>query len=216
VVDQDESAGRATADELGADFFPADVTKEADVRAMIGHAERELGGLDILVNNAGGYEQPVFPDAPLEHWAQTLELNLIAVMLVIHYAMPAMRGRGGAIVNVASSAGLGHAPHPGPEYAVAKAGVIRLTETLAPLDERGVRVNCVCPHTVATENVLATIAQLEGEGAELPPPLRGELIEPEEIADAIAELVRNDDLAGRVMVCWGGKLPRLLTTEQAM
>jgi NAD(P)-dependent dehydrogenase (short-subunit alcohol dehydrogenase family) len=215
VVDQDESAGRTTADELEAGFLRADVTKEADVRAMIGHAERELGALDILANNAGGYEQPVFPDAPLEHWSRTLELNLIAVMLGIHYAVPAMAGRGGAIVNVASSAGLGLAPHPGPEYAAAKAGVIRLTAALAPLAERRVRVNCVCPHTVATEKVLATIARLEPEGAELPPPLRGELIEPEEISDAVAELIRNDDLAGRVMVCWGGKLRRLLPNEEA-
>jgi NAD(P)-dependent dehydrogenase (short-subunit alcohol dehydrogenase family) len=214
VVDRDEPEGRAAADEFGADFFSADVTKEADVQAMIGYAERRLGRLDILVNNAGGYDDPVFPLAPLEHWTRTLELNLIAVMLGIHYALPAMAG-GGAIVNVASSAGLGLAPHPGPEYAAAKAGVIRLTAALAPLADRRVRVNCVCPHTVATETVLATIAEAEARGAELPAPLRDELIEPGEIADAVVELVRDDDLAGRVMVCWGGKPRRLLPNEGA-
>jgi NAD(P)-dependent dehydrogenase (short-subunit alcohol dehydrogenase family) len=215
IVDRDEPQGRAAADELGAGFFSADVTKEADVQAMIGHAERRLGALDILVNNAGGYDQPVLPDAPVQHWSRTLELNLMAVMLGIHYALPAMAGRGGAIVNVASSAGLGLAPHPGPEYAAAKAGVIRLTAALAPLSDRRVRVNCVCPHTVATETVLATIAGLEATGAELPPSLRDELIEPEEAADAVVELVRDNDLAGRVMVCWGGKQRRLLPNEGA-
>jgi NAD(P)-dependent dehydrogenase (short-subunit alcohol dehydrogenase family) len=213
LVDRDDAEGRTAADDLGAGFFFADVTKEEDVQAMIGHAEREFGGLDMLINNAGGYDEPVFPDAPLEHWSRTLELNLIAVMLGIHYALPAMAARGGAIVNVASSAGLGLAPHAGPEYAAAKAGVIRLTAALAPLADRGVRINCICPHTVATETVLATIAELESAAAELPPPLRDDLIEPEEIADAVVELIRGDDLAGRVMVCWGGRPRRLLPNE---
>jgi len=213
VVDRDEAEGRAAADQLEAGFLAADVTREADVRAMIGHAERELGGLDILVNNAGGYEQPVFPDAPVDHWSRTLELNLGAAMLSIHYAVPAMTARGGAIINIASSAGLGLGPHPGPEYAAAKAAIIRLTAALAPLAERGLRVNCVCPHTVATEKVRETIARLEAEGTQLPAPLQGELIEAEEIANGVAELVRDDSLAGRVMLCWGGKAGRLLPSE---
>jgi NAD(P)-dependent dehydrogenase (short-subunit alcohol dehydrogenase family) len=195
-------------------FIAADVTREDDVRRMIEDAVDRFGGLDILVNNAGGYETPVFPDAPVEHWSRTLDLNLRAVMLGIHYAVEPMAGRGGgAIVNIASSAGLGFAPHPGPEYAVAKAGVMRLTACLAPLAERGIRVNCVTPHTVATPAVRQTIAELQAEGRELPWDLVGTLIEPEEIADAVVELIRDETLAGRIMVCHGGEPPRLLPTE---
>jgi NAD(P)-dependent dehydrogenase (short-subunit alcohol dehydrogenase family) len=199
----------------GVAFVQTDVTREDDVEQMIAAAERRFGGLDILVNNAGGYREPLFPDAPIEHWTRNLDLNLRSVMLGIHFAVESMAKRGGgAIVNVASTAGLSFAPHPGPEYAVAKAGVMRLTACLAPLAERGMRVNCVCPHTVATAAVREEIAQLRREGRELPPALAGVLLEPEEVAAAVAELIENETLAGGIMLCVGGERPRLLSTEQ--
>ena len=203
IVDVDEPEGAA--------FFRADVTREGDVEQMIAEAERRFGGLDILVNNVGNYEEPVFPDAPIEHWTRNLDLNLRSVMLGIHFAVQAMAKRGGgAIVSVASSAGLGFAPHPGPEYATAKAGVMRLTACLAPLAERGIRVNCVCPHTVATEAVRETIERLQREARPLTWDLEGVLLEPEEVAAAVVELIQDETLAGRIMVCRGGEPPRLL------
>jgi NAD(P)-dependent dehydrogenase (short-subunit alcohol dehydrogenase family) len=215
VADVDEAEGAAVADEIvraggEAAFVPADVTAEPEVRELVAACERTYGGLAVLVNNAGGYEEPVFPDAPVEHWTRTLELNLRAVMLGIHYALPAMRRRGGAIVNVASSAGLGLGPHPSPEYAAAKAAVMRLTASLAPLADDGIRVNCICPHTVATAAVLETIADLRARDEELPPPLRIKLIPPDDLAEGVVRLVRDDTLAGRVLVYRGGEEPRLL------
>jgi NAD(P)-dependent dehydrogenase (short-subunit alcohol dehydrogenase family) len=204
VVDLETPEGAAA-------FFKADVTREADVEQMIAEAERRFGGLDILVNNVGNYEEPVFPDTPIEHWTRTLDLNLRSVMLGIHFAVPSMAKRGsGAIVSIASTAGLGFAPHPGPEYAAAKAGVMRLTACLAPAAERGIRVNCVCPHTVATAAVRETIDQLQRERRPLPWDLEGVLLEPEEVAAAVAELIQDETLAGRIMVCRGGEPPQLL------
>ena len=136
-------------------FVRVDVTAVDEVRRMISFAETTFGGVDVLVNNAGGTPDPHFPEAPLEHWSRVLDLNLRGPMLAIQHALPAMRRRGGgAIVNVSSIAGLGYMPHDSPEYSAAKAGLIRLTATLAPLAARDrVRVNCVVPNWIATEEV---------------------------------------------------------------
>jgi NAD(P)-dependent dehydrogenase (short-subunit alcohol dehydrogenase family) len=218
VNDIDDATGPETVSEIArrdgtASFARGDVTSPADVEAMVAHAET-LGGVDILVNNAGGFPYPVFPDAPLEHWSQSLDLNLRSAMVATHFAVRAMESRGGgAIVNIASSAGLGLAPHPAPEYAVAKAGIMRLTACLAPLAERGIRVNCVCPHTVGTPAVRGRIAELKADGEELPLPLQDVLLEPEEVADVVLELIEDEAMAGRVVALVGGQEPQLLAAE---
>jgi NAD(P)-dependent dehydrogenase (short-subunit alcohol dehydrogenase family) len=223
VADVDAAAANETVAEISAgggrsSGAVVDVTDPSGAEAMIRHAEAAFGGLDVLVNNAGGYDEPMFPDAPVEHWSRTLDLNLRAVMLGIHFALPALERRGGgAIVNVASSAGLGVGPYEGaPEYAAAKAAVIRLTGALGSLAERRVRVTCVCPHTVATPAVLAAIAELSDQGRELPQALRDVPLAPEEVADAVVELARDETLAGRVLLLAGGKRPRLLAPEERL
>jgi NAD(P)-dependent dehydrogenase (short-subunit alcohol dehydrogenase family) len=171
-------------------------------------AGRTFGRLDILVNNAGWTDEPYFPAGSPAHWGATLDLNLRGPMLATQLATQAMGNTGGgAVVNISSVAGLGYRPHDSPEYAAAKAGLIRLTATLAPLRDRvNVRVNCVVPDWIATDHVKATIAKMTPEERARVPE---RLTEPEEIADAVVELIRNDDLAGRVMVCWCGE-PRQL------
>ena len=217
VNDIDEATGSQTSADIidaggGASFAQADVTQDAELEAAFAHVESAFGGLDILVNNAGGFPYPVFLEAPLEHWSGSFDLNLRSAMVAIHFAVPAMERRGGgAIVNIASSAGLGLAPHPAPEYAVAKAGMMRLTACLAPLAERGLRVNCVCPHTVGTPAVRQRIAELQADGEELPGPLQDILLEPEEVADAVVDFVTDESLAGRILVLAGGRQPELLS-----
>jgi NAD(P)-dependent dehydrogenase (short-subunit alcohol dehydrogenase family) len=215
AVDIDAEAAEAIAADIGGDsaFHVADVTSEADVAEMIERAGPSLG---VVVNNAGGYSSPVFPDASVEHWSRALELNLRSVMLVTHYAVRVLEPHGGAIVNIASSAGLGLAPYGAPEYAAAKAAVMRLTASLASLSDRGIHVTCICPHTVATPAVLDRIAELDARGEERSPDLRGQLIAVDEVVDAVMGTVRDDTLAGRVLVLQGGRPPRLLPNNDPL
>jgi NAD(P)-dependent dehydrogenase (short-subunit alcohol dehydrogenase family) len=205
-----ETVARIEAHDGRAASVRADVTREDDVRAMVEFAEETFGGLDILVNNAGATPEPHFPAAPTEHWSRYLELNLRAPMLATQAALePITRRGGGAIVNISSAAGIGFRPHSSPEYAAAKAGLIRLTATLAPLAESAnVRVNCVVPHWIGTGEVFEEIAQMTPEErAEVP----GELTPPEEIAEVVARFIEDDSHAGRVLIVRNGEPEELVS-----
>jgi 3-oxoacyl-[acyl-carrier protein] reductase len=192
VADVDHDEGSKAAEELGGRFVHADVLEDDDLRALIAAAE----GLEILVNNAGGAPAPYYPEAPVEHWSRTLDLNLRSTMVATQLALEAMTA-GGAIVNVSSIAGHGLGPHQAPEYAAAKAGLMRLAGALSGLAETtGVRVSCVCPDWVDTPAVRRSLASMTAEERDEVPPL----VPAEEIAGLVLDLVRDETSAGRVVV----------------
>jgi NAD(P)-dependent dehydrogenase (short-subunit alcohol dehydrogenase family) len=205
VSDVDEDAGVDTVREIRsqgerAAFILADVASEADVSGMVAFAEEEFGGLDVLVNNAGGAEEPYFPEGDPTHWGRAIDLNLRGTMLSIHFGVRAMKKRGGgAVVNISSMGGVGFQPYDIPEYGAAKAGVMRLTASLATLEERsGIRVNCICPGWVDTPASRRTRARMTPrEREELAPPV---ILAPEEIAGAIVMFIEDESMAGRVMI----------------
>src|SRR5580765_2527168 len=185
--------GRAIADRLrseGATVIvadvsepePVDMSSAEDVRRLFERLDR----LDILVNNAGGV---------LETWQRTIDVNLSGLVLATQLALDAMKGDG-VIVNVSSVAAFGLEPYDAPDYAAAKAAVVRLTASLAKRD--GVRVNCICPDWVDTPAVQQSLAELtDDERAQVPP-----LVPAEEIAVIALDLIRDDSAAGHIVVRW--------------
>lgn len=154
IADIDDERGQAVALELGgqAVYSHTDVTREADVKAVLDLAVNSFGRLDCIYNNAGaaGTFAPI-QDIPVEAFDRTIALLLRAAFISIKYASPVMKAqRSGSIINTASVAGFrtGDSDH---SYAAAKAGIIHLTRTAAmELGESNVRVNCISPGFVVT------------------------------------------------------------------
>ena len=223
VADIDEDGGRETVRQIEAEggrtaFVRADVASEAEVRAMVAFAEESFGGLDILVNNAGLIEaittqREFFPDVEPERWIRMLDVNLRGVILATHYGIQAMRRRGGgAIVNIASGAGIGYGPQGAPVYAASKAGIVRFSAALATLkDQANVRVNCLCPGWVDTPMTQRWRAETPPEEWQAFTP--AVMLQPDEIADAAVELIRDEALAGRILLYYEGESRRLVPVE---
>ena len=161
VVDRQIDLARRTvqmiADDAGtAVAHAADVTDEAQCRAMVDAALTQFGRLDLLDNNVGiGSNHNVVNEDP-RVWRRVLEVNVDSMFLVSKHAIPAMikTAGGGAIVNVASIAAL--RPRGMTAYSTSKGAVIALTTAMA-VDHgpQGIRVNCVAPGAVYTPMVAA-------------------------------------------------------------
>jgi len=216
VTDINDTGGEETVQRIRdgggrAAFFHADVREEHQVRDLIAFAEDTFGDLAVLVNNASG---PFRPGFEMEYWVDTAMTEFIGALHAIRHAVMAMRrARGGAVVNVASISALWHGrrtPGGAPAYDAAKAGLVRLTTSLADLARTdNIRVNCLAPGWIATDGPRQYWESLSPERRqELGVPAR--LLTTTEIADAVARLATDDSLAGRVLLWWSDDAPRLI------
>lgn len=149
LADIDLDAARAAAAEIGGDSTAVrmDVTSGDSVRASVSAAAQQFGGLDILVNNAGtegGFATTTEYDD--EVFDRTFAINVRGSYLGMKYAVPLLRARGGgAIVNVASVAGLQGTPGM-IAYGMSKHALLGMTKTVAAEEAAaGIRVTAVCP-----------------------------------------------------------------------
>jgi 3-oxoacyl-[acyl-carrier protein] reductase len=152
------SAVRARIEQAGGRAIEvvADVTKFVEIEAMRHRIESELGPIDVLVANAGASYTP--PGQPLEEvseegWHAALNGNLTATFLTIKSILPGMKARGsGNVITVSSAAARRPSPRSPMPYAIAKAGMELMTQDLAAqAGPSGIRVNCIAPETILTE-----------------------------------------------------------------
>jgi NAD(P)-dependent dehydrogenase (short-subunit alcohol dehydrogenase family) len=139
-----------------------DLTERETAPRVANEIAEALGTVDVVVNNAGvagGAGKDLIADYDDDQWYRTVDVNLNSVYLVCKAFLPAMvREQRGAIVNIASIAGRGGQPRMG-AYVATKWAVIGLTQQLALEYAPDIRVNCVCPGTVDTEEMDKTFAR---------------------------------------------------------
>lgn len=195
-----------------------DVGDERSVQAAFAAAVAASGPIDVLVNNAGQVETAPLARTSLDTWQRLLNVNLTGSFLCSREVLPGMSERRfGRIVNVASTAALkGYAYVAA--YCAAKHGVLGLTRALAlEMARKGVTVNAVCPGYTETDIVASaidTIVAKTGRSAEaaraelasVNP--QGRLIDPAEVAAAVAWLARRDSasITGQAIAVAGGEV----------
>lgn len=198
-----------------------DVSNPTEVNAAVKQVADRYGTVDILINNAGvGFGSALLAENENEDWNANFDINIKGTMELCRGVIPYMERAGdGAIVNVASTAGIAASagmPYP---YVATKHGLVGATKVLAlEFASRGIRANVVAPGAINTDmlqSAYAAIAEAEGisieeaaakENASIP---LGRPAEPSEIADAVAFLASPSAsyITGIVLPVAGGMAP---------
>ena len=197
VVDIDDAAGSAAADEIEGLFVRADVSVEDDVARMFAIAHERFGRIDIACNNAGisPPDDNSILATDLDAWRRVQDVNLTSVYLCCRVVIPYMREAGrGSIINTASFVAVLGAATSQISYTASKGGVLSLSRELGVQFAReGIRVNALCPGPVNTPLLQELFASEPEQAARrlvhIP---MGRFAEPAEIAAAVAFLASDD------------------------
>jgi NAD(P)-dependent dehydrogenase (short-subunit alcohol dehydrogenase family) len=217
VGDWDERAGQETVARVTAAggmaiFRRADVSRAADVAALVESGVRRFGALHVLYNNAGMWsaEDGPSPLVPEDVWDRVLGVNLKGTYLGCKYGIPAMT-RGGSIINMTSVAALRAGKDNTDAYAASKGGVLALTRFIAvEHGARGIRCNCIAPGSIATPMTARSyedpwVRQYWHDHTAL-----RRVGQPEEVARAALFLASDESsyITGQVLVVDGGYMAR--------
>jgi NAD(P)-dependent dehydrogenase (short-subunit alcohol dehydrogenase family) len=207
LADLDEGAAEGVAAEIGGKTLVqrTDVTRDADVEALVGRTVSEWGGLDVMVNNAGVGVAGTAVTTTEEEYERVMDVCVRGTFLGMRYAIPAIQeSGGGSVINMSSVAALVGILDRA-VYSAAKGAILAMTRSSA-IDHigEGVRINCIAPGTVDTP----WVARIT-EGYDDPEAARanmrarqphGRLVTPEEIA-AMAAYLASDESASCVGAC---------------
>lgn len=224
VVDLKEEASQDTVSRITAGggtarAFRADVSKAAEVEAMIGFAEKQFGRLDILFNNAGIFhpEDESVLTTTEKVWEMVINVDLKSVYLGCKYGIPALlRAGGGSIINTASFVALMGAAVPQIAYTAAKGGILSMTREIAvEFARQNIRANALCPGPVETPLLAELLADPERRRRRLVHIPVGRFGRPEEIANAALFLASDESsfVTGAALIVDGGITAAYITPE---
>jgi NAD(P)-dependent dehydrogenase (short-subunit alcohol dehydrogenase family) len=202
VADFDETAGSETAalvTQSGgeASFVRADVSDEADAKAMVDHALDRFGRVDALYNNAGVMPERDHSviDTDVATWDRVMAINVRGVFLACKYAIPRMVDQGsGSVINISSFVALLGCSVPQDAYTASKGAVLSLTRSLAvQFGPQGVRSNAICPGPIETPMLMEWLLKdEEAKKVRLARNPTGRFGKPEEIVNVAIYLASDE------------------------
>ncbi|MEN8235164.1 MAG: glucose 1-dehydrogenase [Actinomycetota bacterium] len=224
AVDLNEETIRAVVSDIitaggSAIPIPADVSKDADVAAMIATAEEAFGRVDVVFNNAGimHSDDGDAVGTAEEIWDLTMDVNAKGVFLGCKYGIPALqRAGGGSIINTASFVAHLGAATPQVAYTASKGAVLALTRELSVVHAReGIRVNALCPGPLRTELLMKFLDTEEKKQRRLVHVPMGRFGEAEEMAQAALWLASDESsyVTGTEFLVDGGITAAYVTPE---
>lgn len=183
-------------------FHQADVTSADELKVARDAIVARWGRLDVWINNAGYGRIVPFVDGDAAEWARLIDVNFWGVVHGSRVAIEAMRAEGGALINIASLAGL-MSPRQHSAYAVSKAAVIALTRSLAvEFAEQHIRVNAIAPGPLDTEGFRAAGGDPQKRAQTIP---TKRMVQPAEVACACLFLSEPlNSLTGTTLLLDGG------------
>ena len=189
VADVAAERAEAVAHEIGALAIPTDVSREAEIIALVEAAREANGPIDLFFSNAGVPGPGGGPEAPDDELQATWEINVMAHVWAARALLPEMVQRGqGYLLSTASAAGL-LTQVSALSYSITKHAAVALAEWLAiTYGDAGIKVSCLCPQAVRTPMLDVALEDPIGAG----PLLAGGLLEPDDVAAAVVEGLRAE------------------------
>lgn len=185
------------------DIFKADVSKKADVLAMIEYVIEKYNRVDVLINNAGISQEKLFTDISDEEWKRIMDVNLNSVYYCTKAVIPYMiQKKCGCIINISSIWGVtGGSCEVG--YSTSKAAIIGFTKALAKeMGPSNIRINCIAPGIIDTDmNKNLNETDIEAIKDEIPLNRIGLT---EDIAKCVKWLIEDNYTTGQIININGG------------